>query len=367
MRDLIDAINRVFDRNESLVAAAVVAKAGSSPGPAGARLLLFDDADIAGTVGGGPLEGRTIAAAVETMGTGRSQRFEMDLSGDIGDEVDAICGGVAEIFVERLDPTPANRAVFRTLAARLAANQGCLLVSALEDGGAAGRGLLDAAGRLLAGNLSESAVREAGRLAATLPEAGIAVLGGGRYFLEPFRRADTVYLCGAGHVAMPTAQFAAMAGFRVVVLDDRAAFANRERFPLADKVVVLPSFTACFASHGPDADASVVIVSRCHKQDRTILVQALGTDAGFIGMIGSARKTAAVLDEMLAKGFSRRAVARVRAPIGLPIGGNTPVEIAISIVAELIAARTARTARTARRAGQAAILASTAAFQGVAS
>ncbi len=361
MRDLIDAINRVFDRNESLVAAAVVAKAGSSPGPAGARLLLFDDADIAGTVGGGPLEGRTIAAAVETMGTGRSQRFEMDLSGDIGDEVDAICGGVAEIFVERLDPTPANRAVFRTLAARLAANQGCLLVSALEDGGAAGRGLLDAAGRLLAGNLSPSVVREAGRLAAALPEAGIAVLGGGRYFLEPFRRADTVYLCGAGHVAMPTAQFAAMAGFRVVVLDDRAAFANRERFPLADKVVVLPSFTACFASHRPDADASVVIVSRCHKQDRTILVQALGTDAGYIGMIGSARKTAAVLDEMLAKGFSRRAVARVRAPIGLPIGGNTPVEIAISIVAELIAAR------TARRAGQAAILASTAAFQGVAS
>ena len=361
MRDLIDAINRVFDRNESLVAAAVVAKAGSSPGPAGARLLLFDDADIAGTVGGGPLEGRTIAAAVETMGTGRSQRFEMDLSGDIGDEVDAICGGVAEIFVERLDPTPANRAVFRTLAARLAANQGCLLVSALEDGGAAGRGLLDAAGRLLAGNLSPSVVREAGRLAASLPEAGIAVFGGGRYFLEPFRRADTVYLCGAGHVAMPTAQFAAMAGFRVVVLDDRAAFANRERFPLADKVVVLPSFTACFASHRPDADASVVIVSRCHKQDRTILVQALGTDAGYIGMIGSARKTAAVLDEMLAKGFSRRAVARVRAPIGLPIGGNTPVEIAISIVAELIAAR------TARRAGQVAILASTAAFQGVAS
>ena len=361
MRDLIDAINRVLDRNESLVAAAVVAKAGSSPGPAGARLLLFDDADIAGTVGGGPLEGRTIAAAVETMGTGRSQQFEMDLSGDIGDEVDAICGGVAEVFVERLDPTPTTRAVFKTLAARLAVNQGCLLVSALKDGGESGRGLLDADGRLLAGELSEAVVREAGRLAAALPEAGIAVLGGGRYFLEPFRRADTVYLCGAGHVAMPTAQFAAMAGFRVVVLDDRAAFASRERFPLADEIVVLPSFTVCFASHRPDADASVVIVSRCHKQDRAILVQALGTDAGYIGMIGSARKTAVVLDEMVAKGFPRPAVARVRAPIGLPIGGTTPVEIAISIVAELISAR------TARRAGQVATLASTAAFQGVAS
>jgi xanthine dehydrogenase accessory factor len=361
MRALIDAINRVLDRDESLVAAAVVAKAGSSPGPAGARMLLFDDADIAGTVGGGPLEGRTIAAAVETMGTGRSQRFEMDLSGDIGDEVDAICGGIAQVFVERLDPTPTNRAVFRALADCLAVNRGCLLVSALEDGGAAGRGLLDADGRLLAGDLPEAVVREAGRVAAVRSEAGIAVLGGGRYFLEPFRRADTVYLCGAGHVAMPTAQFAAMAGFRVVVLDDRAAFANRERFPLADEVVVLPSFAACFANHKPDGDASVVIVSRCHKQDRTILAQALGTDAGYIGMIGSARKTAAVLDEMVAKGFSRRTVARVRAPIGLPIGGDTPVEIAISIVAECIEAR------TARRVRQATALAPATAFQGVAS
>ncbi len=358
MRALIDAINRVLDRDESLVAAAVVAKAGSSPGPAGARMLLFDDADIAGTVGGGPLEGRTIAAAVETMGTGRSQRFEMDLSGDIGDDVDAICGGVAEVFVERLDPTPANRAVFRALAAHLAGNRGCLLVSALEAGSDAGRGLLDAGGRVLAGDLSGTVAREAGRLAPALSEAGIAVLGGGRYFLEPFRRADTIYLCGAGHVAMPTAQFSAMAGFRVVVLDDRAAFANRERFPLADEVAVLPSFMACFADRRPDADASVVIVSRCHKQDRTILVQALGTDAGYIGMIGSARKTAAVLDEMVAKGFSRRSVARVRAPIGLPIGGDTPVEIAISIVAELIEARTAR---------RAAALAAATAFQGATS
>ncbi|WP_428559013.1 MAG: XdhC family protein [Solidesulfovibrio sp. DCME] len=361
MRDLIDTVNRVLGRGESLVAAAVVAKAGSSPGPAGARMLLFDDADIAGTVGGGPLEGRTIAAAVETMGTGRPQRFEMDLSGDIGDDVDAICGGIAEVFVERLDPTPATRAVFAALAGQLATNTECLLVSALEGGreGGPARGLLDAAGHQLAGTLAEAVVREAGRLAPALSEAGIAVLGGGRYFLEPFRRADTVYLCGAGHVARPTAQFAAMAGFRVVVLDDRAAFANRERFPLADEVVVLPSFAACFAGNQPDADASVVIVSRCHKQDRTILVAALGTEAGYIGMIGSARKTAAVLDEMVAKGFSRRSVARVRAPIGLPIGGDTPVEIAVSIVAELIEAR------TARRAAKAASLASATALQGV--
>ena len=165
---------------------------------------------------------------------------------------------------------------------------------------------------------------------------------GVRYFLEPFVARNTVYICGAGHIARPTAQIAAMAEFRVIVLDDRAEFASRERFPLADEVVVLDSFDDCFAGYVLDAESLVVIVSRCHKQDRKILTQALGTDAGYVGMIGSSRKVAAVLEELIKDGFSRQCVARTHAPIGLAIGGDTPVEIAVSIVAELIRVRTGR-------------------------
>ena len=135
----------------------------------------------------------------------------------------------------------------------------------------------------------------------------MAVLGGDSYFLEPFPAADPVYVCGAGHIARPTAQIAAMAGFRVIVLDDRAEFASPDRFPLAEEVTVLPSFDDCFAGRTLDADSSVVIVSRCHKQDRKILTQALRTDAGYIGMIGSSRKVAAVLDELVSEGFSGNA------------------------------------------------------------
>ncbi|KHK01744.1 Xanthine and CO dehydrogenases maturation factor, XdhC/CoxF family [Desulfovibrio sp. TomC] len=330
-----------------MVAAAVVAKDGSAPGPAGARMLLFENADIAGTVGGGPLEGQAINAAVETMASGQPQVLEIDLSGAIGDGADAICGGIVQVFLERIDPTPGNVALFQTVAAMQAANQTCLLVSSLDvqaTGGGA-RALLSGDGRLLAGGLPDAVVREAGRLGHNLFSPSRAVWGAEAYFLEPFPAADPVYICGAGHIARPTCQIAAMADFRVIVLDDRAEFASPERFPLANEVAVLPAFDDCFAGRSLDAASSVVIVSRCHKQDRKILINALHTDAGYIGMIGSSRKVVAVLEELIEEGFSRQNVARTHAPIGLPIGGDTPVEIAVSIVAELIKVRTARRER----------------------
>ena len=350
MHRLLDALNGSFGHGESVVAAAVVSRDGSAPGPAGARMLLFENADIAGTVGGGPLEGRTIQAAVETMASGRAQVLEIDLSGEIGDGADAICGGVVQVFLERIDPTPENVALFQKMAAMQGANQTCLLVSSLDgraagDGG--GRGLFSGDGRLLAGALPEAVVREAGRLGQNRFSPSLVVLDAARYFLEPFPAADPVYICGAGHIARPTCQIAALADFRTIVLDDRAEFASPDRFPWANEVAVLPTFDACFAGRSLDAASSVVIVSRCHKQDRKILIQALGTDAGYIGMIGSSRKVAAVLEELVGEGFSRQSVARTHAPIGLPIGGDTPAEIAVSIVAELIKVRTGRRERFA--------------------
>ncbi|OLN30714.1 Xanthine and CO dehydrogenases maturation factor, XdhC/CoxF family [Desulfovibrio sp. DV] len=349
MRGLIDSLNDYLGRGESVVAAAVVSKDGSAPGPAGARMLLFENADIAGTVGGGPLEGRTIQAAVETMASGQAQVLEMDLSGEIGDGADAICGGVVQVFLERIDPTPENVTLFQKMAAMQGANQTCLLVSSLAGraAGGGGRGLFSGDGRLLAGALPETVVREAGRLGQNRFSPSLVVLDAAQYFLEPLPAADPVYICGAGHIARPTCQIAALADFKTIVLDDRAEFASPDRFPWANEVAVLPSFDACFAGRSLDAASSVVIVSRCHKQDRKILIQALGTDAGYIGMIGSSRKVAAVLEELVGEGFSRQSLARTHAPIGLPIGGDTPAEIAVSIVAELIKVRTGRRARSA--------------------
>jgi len=148
-----------------------------------------------------------------------------------------------------------------------------------------------------------------------------------------------VYLFGAGHVSRPVAELAAMVDFRTIVLDDREEFANNERFPKADQIVVLPSYDDVFAGLEIGGDSYLVIVTRGHLHDKTVLEQSLRTDAGYVGMIGSRRKQRLVYDELLGKGFCEDDLNRVHNPIGLDIAAETPEEIAVSIVAELIAAR----------------------------
>ncbi len=344
MMELWHAVNGLLAGGESLVAAAVTVKDGSAPGPAGARMFVRDDAELLGTVGGGPMEGRTIAEAAAVMAHGRPTILPIDLSGEIGDGSDAICGGLVHVFLERLDPTPDVVSLFSRLADELAANRTCFLVSSLGRGErhAPARALLSRDGAVLAGSLPDAALVAAPALAWGSTAPTVASLAGEDYFLEPFRAREPLIICGAGHIARPTAHLAAMAGFWVVVLDDREEFASSARFPDADEVAVLPSFDDCFAGRVLDADTSVVIVSRCHKQDRKILTQALRTEAGYIGMIGSGRKVAAVLEEQRERGVPRERLAVVHAPVGLPIGGDSPAEIAISIVAQCIKERTGR-------------------------
>ena len=152
----------------------------------------------------------------------------------------------------------------------------------------------------------------------------------------------TVYLFGAGHVSQQVAHLTSMTHFRTVVLDDRVEFANRERFPGADEIRVPASLDAAFTGLAIDRDSYIVIVTRGHRYDKTVLQQALRTEAGYIGMIGSKGKRDAVYKTLLEEGRTSAELERVHSPIGLKIGGDTPEEIAVSIVAELIKERSAR-------------------------
>jgi xanthine dehydrogenase accessory factor len=151
----------------------------------------------------------------------------------------------------------------------------------------------------------------------------------------------TVYIFGAGHVARQLARLTKMADFYTVVLDDREEFANRRRFTNSDEIVVLESFEAAFEDRAFDSHSYIVIVTRGHSHDKTVLAQALQTTAGYIGMIGSRRKRDIIYQKLLAEKFSQADIDRVHCPIGLDIGAETPEEIAVSIVAELILKRAA--------------------------
>ena len=169
---------------------------------------------------------------------------------------------------------------------------------------------------------------------------GIGVLCGGKVkvFVEPIVGASTVYVFGGGHIAVPLVEFAKALEFTVVVVDDREEFANRKRFPLADEVK-LGDFVGVAKSIDFHVDDCVVIITRGHQHDEVVLKECLSKNKlpGYIGMIGSKEKIAATFSHLKQQGISNELLARVKAPIGLDIGARTPTEIALSIMAEIIA------------------------------
>ena len=207
--------------------------------------------------------------------------------------------------------------------------------------GASGRALVapdDVLGDALSPEVLEAARKQGRGIAAPIcfEAAGVS------WMLEPVLARDPLYIFGGGHVSRPTCHMAALVGFGVTVFDDRPEFANPERFPDARETMAYKDLADCFAGRPYEENASVVIVTRGHAQDKDALALALRTRAGYIGMIGSVGKRDAVYERLRAEGFTAADIARCHSPIGLEIEAETPEEIAVSIVAELIACRAAR-------------------------
>lgn len=247
-----------------------------------------------------------------------------------------ICGGDVRVYFQYVDPADA------------AARE--VLADALEllDGGHASWLVTEiAGGRWRMGTCD----RENGLRGLEIPPARLEPLLGSRPLLdegetvlcaEPLTRAGTVYLFGAGHVARELVHILAMADFRVSVYDQREQAVSKERFPEAAELRC-GSFPEALSRLPPLTDEDyVVIMTPGHQADYEVLSQALRTPAGYIGCIGSRKKVAAARERLLADGFTDREIGRVYAPIGLPIGGETPAEVAVSVAAQLIACRSGR-------------------------
>ena len=169
-------------------------------------------------------------------------------------------------------------------------------------------------------------------------DTGLVCGGTLEIYLEPILPVQTLYLFGAGHVSINVYRAGRMAGFEVVVVDDRETYANRERFPEA-KDVYADDFERVLSQLAPNHSSYLLIVTRGHRDDMRVLRWAVETPARYIGMIGSQRKVIAIYKQLEKEGISPEKLARVYAPVGLNIGAITPEEIAIAIVAEMIAIR----------------------------
>jgi xanthine dehydrogenase accessory factor len=336
MKKLIQQICTSLADGQDLVLVTISSHSGSTPRLAGAKMIIHRNGRISGTIGGGLVEAKAMEEANTCFATGRSLRRAFNLNNSDAATTDMICGGRLELFLEHIGADEANRRVFQDLLLAMHSGRRVVLVSQLTDSnGLALRFVVDHRGASSHDYIPESLLAAIKQVHSTSTSTLIEHQGQS-YLLSFFSMTCTVYLLGAGHVAACTAEAAARVGFRVVVMDDRCEFANLDRFPQADAIKVLPSFADCFHGFEIDTDAYLVIVTRGHMHDMEVLDQALKTKAGYIGMIGSRKKRNAIYTKLRDRGISEAQLEHVRCPIGTAIEADTPEEIAVSIVGELI-------------------------------
>ena len=253
--EVFAALGEALSRGEEAALVTIVSSNGSTPQRVGAKMLVFGDGRIVGTVGGGCYEHDAIGRARQVLASRKAVTVKYDLNDDFAEETGLVCGGQMEVFIEPIEASPA------------------------------------------------------------------------------------VYIFGAGHVGYYLAKMAHDAGFGVHVIDDRAAFANAERFPFAASVVV-DDIPGWLERTTIPASAYAVIVTRGHRNDLDALRALAPRDLRYIGLIGSRAKVARLYEQLLSDtNVDPARLERIHAPIGLDLGAVTPQEIAVSITAELIAVR----------------------------
>jgi len=296
---VLEAMLSEVDAGRAGALCTVVRASGSTPQCPGAALLLRFDFTTLGTLGGGCVEAEVKRRAFELLQAGGSALLDFDLDHDYGWDDGLLCGGSMTIGVttvaERMDLSP-----FRQAVERLRRREAASFPLAFE--------------------------REGER----------------RQYRVHLEVPPTLLIAGAGHVGQAVAKLAVDLDFHVVVIDDRADCASRERFG-ADVELIVGDIAQTLRGYPIDDGCYVVIVTRGHRHDQAALEAVIRGPARYIGMIGSRRKVSVMFAELVAAGVPRELVERVHSPIGLPIRAITVAEIAVSIMAEVVQVRRERT------------------------
>ena len=346
MEDIYSEIVTALEKNEKVALATLITRVGSAPRAVGAKYLVKGDGTSLGFIGGGCVEAEVWQKAQKVMEEAKGKILHFDLTSEQLAEGGLICGGNIDIFLEPLKEEFLN--VYQEVS-RIKQKGGSAVLATLVsvDGdfpkGEGSKVLIkpsgEKVGSLLGGVELEKKILREGE--AQLKEKKPKVLvfrhedRKMEVLLEPVFSEPTIYIFGGGHISEQLAPLAKKVHFKVVVVDDREMFANRERFPEADEVIV-SEFEKCFDQLNIDDSSYIIIVTRGHLYDGFVLEQAVKTNARYIGMIGSKKKIKTLYEILVKKGVSKETLNRVHAPIGLDINSETPEEIAVSIVAELI-------------------------------
>ncbi|MHB8323198.1 MAG: XdhC family protein [Candidatus Dormibacteria bacterium] len=347
---------------ETVAMATIVGRRGSTPREIGTKMLVRRNGAIVGTVGGGAAEAEICRQAALVLDGGQAQLLTLDLTGTLQRPVQGICGGRFDVFIEPWGKSHRGAApppeegegaleLVRSVVDGLEAGQSATLVTVIEASGrwtasVGTRTLFEGSTPLPSGNAPDE-LATAVALAAADPSPGpmagtrVRTLTAtdsatqARVMVESLRPAEALLIMGGGHIAQPLAAIATTCGLAVTVVDDRPELATAARFPAARAVVA--DGATFLAERRPGATTHVVFVNRGPAQDIAGLGTLLHAEAGgYIGLIGSERRVRSVLERLRTDGVPAGQLARVHGPVGLDLGGTSPAEIALEIMAELL-------------------------------
>ena len=327
------AAAEVASSGELAALATISRRRGSLPMASDAKMLVAVDGRRWGTVGGGCVEADVTGQALAVVKQGKPTSVTHTLNADIAGDIGLSCGGTAEFFLEPVLTSAEAVSLYLGVAEAIRHRVPTFVYTAVDWSRGPRKLARVGADRLGIGEqfADESLIEPPANLATYLDEAS-------RTFVESIPRMPRVVIFGAGHVGVEIAKLARSVGFYVVAIDDRAEFANAERLPWANEVVAA-DFRSVLDRFVFDEDDFVLATTRGHSFDAYIIEHTAASPARYVGMLGSKRKKAVILKALKEAGVPQAALDRVVTPIGLDIGADTPAEIGVSVVAELVKVR----------------------------
>ena len=330
MRDVLADIESWLGDGRRVALATVVETWGSAPRTVGAKMAVAEDRRIAGSVSGGCVENAVVEASDEVLRSGTPRLLKFGVSDDTAWSVGLACGGAIEVFVEPLDPS-----IFGPVRAALRQELPVAVATTIQ--GDVGRKVaVFTDGRFIGS--TDAPMRDAARSALAEGRSRRVPLDGGELFVDVLLPSPRLIIVGGVHIAVALVTLAKALGFRTVLVDPRETFANPKRFPHADEIV--PAWPdQALGKLALNAGTAVAVLAHDPKLDDPALIAALASPAFYVGALGSTRTQTKRRTRLTAAGVSEDALARLHAPIGLDLGGRSPEEIALSVMAQIVAAR----------------------------
>ena len=328
---IYDSVARYLDEGKKGMVATVVYKAGAAPREEGAKMFVGEDQKFYGTIGGGRLEAEVIDEALKSMNTTVARLIHIRMDAKAVADEGMLCGGNVDVLLEPV--LDKHKEIYEGIGECEKQGIGAVLVTRFKKTPIQ-KSLINRNGVVWGDDIGKDEIAE---LRDFWNENRVRFVNDDTV-VEPLLALANLYIFGAGHVSQFLSKVAKMVDFNVTIIDDRAEFANRERFPEADNIFV-EDFNDVFNHLDFSLKPYLVIVTRGHSHDALVLEKSIEQPTRYIGMIGSKRKIRMVLDYLREKGVKKAILESVHAPIGIDISSETPQEIAISIVAELIQIR----------------------------